>query len=158
MTVVVFLMPPQWNRFLNDEKAAQRQSCSSWTLMAESFFLSLEFWEVKEPGVSFIYLYFVRKGRWSVPENVHWLYSTFGTSGAVLLVLCMASTIFAIIRKITIFAFEAKETSTGDVIEASTWWCMVEWMWEWTWCEWSREVGTIYLLCMVQYSYSTVRN
>ena len=48
--------------------------------MAESFFLSLEFWEVKEPGVSFIYLYFVRKGRWSVPENVHWLYSTFGTS------------------------------------------------------------------------------
>jgi len=31
--------------------------------MAESFFLSLEFWEVKEPGVSFIYLYFVRKGR-----------------------------------------------------------------------------------------------
>jgi len=43
-------------------------------------------------------------------------------SGAVLLVLCMASTIFAIIRKITIFAFEAKETSTGDVIGASTWW------------------------------------
>ena len=29
-------------------------------------------------------------------------------------------TIFAIIRKITILAFEAKETSTGDVIGAST--------------------------------------
>ena len=46
-------------------------------------------------------------------------------SGAVLLVLCMASTIFAIIRKNTIFAFEAKETSTGDVIGASTWWLYV---------------------------------
>ena len=152
MTVVVFLMPPQWNRFLNDEKAAQRQSCSSWTLHGWILFLIIRVLGGQRTRRLFIYLYFVTKGRWSVPENVHWLYSTFGTSGAVLLVLCMASTIFAIIRKITIFAFEAKESSSGDVIGASAWWCMVEWMWEWTWCEWSREVGTIYLLCMVQYS------
>ena len=37
--------------------------------MAESFFLSLEFWEVKEPGRFIGPSFLVRRGRGSVPET-----------------------------------------------------------------------------------------
>ncbi len=51
LPMTVALMPPHWYRFFNGEKAAWRQLCSSWTLMAGSFFLLLELREVKEPAL-----------------------------------------------------------------------------------------------------------
>ena len=51
LSMTVTLMPPRWNRFLNDEKAAWRQSCSSWDVDGWILFLIIEYREVKEPAL-----------------------------------------------------------------------------------------------------------
>ena len=157
MTVV--LMPPRWNRFLNDKKAAQRQSCSSWTLMAESFFLSLEIWEVKEPGVSLIHLFFIRKGRGSVPETWESTDFTPHLERLVQFRWCCAWLLRSLLslkklpylhlkQKRPLLGMSLNEDADGSFNMVVVWWSGCE-----SEREWSREVGTI-----ISIVYSTVHS